>query len=436
MIGHPILDQMSETGVKLGLERVKALLDFMGEPHRAVPVIHVAGTNGKGSVCMMVTRALVEAGYRVGTYTSPHLEAVNERFRLDGDPVDDATLSDFIEALHRVRTDWADSSGMLESPLTYFEFCTVLAFQLFAAKAVDVAVVEVGLGGRLDATNVVSPLVCAVTTIGLDHVDVLGTTLEEIAGEKAGIFKKGVPVVIGPLAPPAREVMETRAKALGCALWKPGPDMTREQRKSGWNLRTPHGALSDVALGLQGAHQGANALVALGVLHRLRMAGFVLPDDAIRRGLELVRYGGRIERMLPGLILDGAHNEEGALALAAWLATQPRPKNRILLFGQGQDRDPVKLVAPLLPHVDEIVTTQCAHPKARESFALAELLQEFDIPLADGGPIEQALPEVYGEADETLVTGSLFVVGAARAMVRRGGLDGIQPGQGPSVEEE
>jgi dihydrofolate synthase/folylpolyglutamate synthase len=435
MIKHPILDQLGAHGVRLGLEQTRSFLDFLGEPHRSYPVIHVAGTNGKGSVCTYLTSALTKAGYRVGTNISPHLETVNERIRFDGEPVDDVRLNDAIEALDRARSDWAASVGMAEVPLTYFEFMTVLAFRMFAEAAVDVAVIEVGMGGRLDATNVVDPMACAITSISLDHTEVLGTTLAAIAGEKAGIIKRGIPVVIGTVPVEAREVLEARAKALQAPLWKPGPDMTRESRKSGWSFRTPGGSVSDVKLAMEGLHQGGNALVALGVLHLLRKKGFHIPDSAIKEGLESARIGGRLETLKKGLIVDGAHNDEGAVALAAWLASRPRPKNRILLLGMGLERDPVRFVQLLMPHVDEIVTTRSAHPKARDPLQLATSLQDLEVVLSSGGNIADALPEVYAEADETLVAGSLYLVGAVRTLVREGALDGIEPGQGPSEEE-
>lgn len=435
MIRHSVLDQLGTHGVRLGLEQTRSFLDFLGEPHRAYPVIHVAGTNGKGSVCTYVTAALVKAGYRVGTNLSPHIETVNERIKFDGEPVDDVRLLDGIEALDRARTDWAASVGMQEVPLTYFEFMTVLAFRMFAEAAVDVAVVEVGMGGRLDATNVVDPLACAITSISLDHTEVLGDTLALIAAEKAGIIKRGVPVVIGPMPAEAREAIEARAKVMGAPLWKPGPEMTRESRKAGWSLRTPGGSVSDVKLAMPGLHQGANALVALGLLHLLRKRGFHIPDSAIKDGLESARIAGRLETLKPGLIVDGAHNEEGAIALAAWLASRPRPKNRILLLGMGMERDPVRFVKPLLPHFDEIVTTRGAHPKARDPMQLAAALQDLDAVLSAGGTVDEALPEVFRDADETVVAGSLYLVGAVRTLVRDGALDGIEAGQGPDEED-
>lgn len=425
MISHPVLEQLAGQGVRLGLERIASFLHAIGEPHRGYPVVHVAGTNGKGSVCTLVTAALVEAGYRVGTTISPHIEQLNERIQIDGQPIDDAALIDGIEAVDRARWAWARSIGLEGIPLTYFEFMIATAFWTFARRQIDVAVVEVGMGGRLDATNVVQPLVCAVPHIGMDHVPELGTTLPEIAGEKAGIFKRGASVVLGGMPPEARQVFEDRARILGMDLWKPGSHMRREARRGAWTLATPGGAMQDVVVGLQGQHQGNNALVALGVLHQLREHGFLLPDAAIRAGFAHAFIPVRLEELLPGLIADGAHNPDGARVLATWLAERPRPESRILLFGMGHDRDPMQVIGPLVPHVDEVVTTRCRHPKARDPMELALALQDLDVVLSAGGPIEETLPEVYAEAEEVVVTGSLFVAGAARSIARSGGLDDL-----------
>lgn len=428
---HPLLEGLGMVGIRLGLDRIRTFLEVLGEPQLCAPVVHIAGTNGKGSTSAMVTRALVEAGYRVGTTVSPHVEALNERVLLDGLPVDDATLTEAIEHIDRSRWAWADAAGIEGHPLSYFEFMVAVAFQVFAWRQVDVMVVEVGLGGRLDATNVVQPVVTAITTVGLDHVEQLGDTLEKVATEKAGIFKRGVPVVLGPMPKEARDVAAARAEALGCRVWTAGPRMRREHRRDTvWNLATPGGALSDVALGLRGPHQGANALTALAILHTLREQGFLVPDEAIRTGLGAAFMPVRLEQLLPGLVADGAHNPDGARALAEWLRDRPRLGPRILLLGMGEGRDPAEVVAPLVPYVDEIVTTKCAHPKAVDPMDLAKALTGFDILLSVGGPIEEALPDVFVDASETIVAGSLFVAGAARSLVRSGALDGLHAGQG------
>ena len=431
MLTHPILSQLAMHGVKLGLDRMRDFMQTLGEPHQAYPVVHVAGTNGKGSVCAMVTSVLVEAGYRVGTNVSPHVEALNERVQIDGVPIDDSFLVDVIEAVDRARLDWAESRKLSTNSLTYFEVMTAVAMLAFAQRQVNVAVVEVGMGGRLDATNIVQPQVCAITHVGMDHQDYLGETLAEIAGEKAGIIKSRTPVVLGPMPEEARTAILRRAKTQHAPVWKPGSELRRERRRDGWALVTPDGSVSGVRLSMPGDHQGANASVALGVIHQLRRQGFLVPDEAIVRGLERAFMPGRIEELKPGLVADGAHNTASVEVLARWLAQRPRPSSRILLWGMGTSRDPVACIA-LVPLVDEVVTTRCAHPKAWEPVDLAMQLQELDVTLSAGSDIEETLPEVFQEADETIVAGSLFLAGAVRSLVREGALNGLVPGQGPS----
>jgi dihydrofolate synthase / folylpolyglutamate synthase len=430
MLTHPILSQLSQHGIKLGLERMRDFMQTLGEPQSAYPAVHVAGTNGKGSVCAMVTAVLVDAAYTVGTNYSPHAEALNERVQINGIPIDDGSLNELVEAVNRARLDWAESRRISTNALTYFEFMTAVAFLAFASRQVNAAVVEVGLGGRLDATNILKPQVCAITHVGFDHQELLGDTLTAIAGEKAGILMPGVPVVMGPMPEEARKAILQRARALNAPVWRPGNELRRELRRDGWVLATPDGSISGIRLGLQGAHQGANATVALGVLHQLRRQGFLIPDEAIKSGLQRAFMPGRIEELRPGLILDGAHNAASVEVLAKWLVSRPRPESRILLWGMGEGRDPVKCIEALVPLVDEVVTTRCAHPKAFQPVDLALQLQELDVTLSAGGDIEETLPEVYQEAHETIVAGSLFLAGAARSIVNSGALDGVTPGQG------
>ncbi len=436
MIHHPVLDQLAKSGVRLGLERVRSFLAFLDEPNKAYPAVHIGGTNGKGSTVAFVTQILIDSGYRVGTNYSPHLEAVNERIQINGIPLDDPNLLEAIEGHDKLRWEWAHQQRLTGVPLTYFEFVTTLAMAAFAHRGVDVAVFEVGMGGRLDATNLVSPVVTAVTSISLDHTEALGDTVAKIAAEKAGIFKRGIPVVMGPMPTNAREVIEKHGAALGCKVVKPGREMTREYRQGMWTLRGPSGSLRDLKLGLEGDHQGSNALVALGIAHQLRQSGFHIPDSAIRSGLENAYIPGRIERLAPGLVADGCHNEAGAKALARWLDAQPRPSNRIALLGVSHNRDPNVILKPLLPHIDEVVTVRCNHPKMSDPTAVAIALEDLDVLLAEGGDIDEILPEVYREADETLVVGSLFLAGAARSIVRNGGIAGIEPGQGPAEDAD
>lgn len=410
------------SGVRLGLERVREFLQVLGEPHLQYAVVHIGGTNGKGSTAAMVARALEDAGYSVGVNHSPHTSDVNERIWIDGSPIDDPTLSDILEELDRARQDWANTAGIKDEPLTYFELITCAAFVAFARAGVNIAVIEVGLGGRLDATNVVQPTVVGIPSIGLDHQAQLGSDLVSIAGEKAGIFKKGAAAVLGPMDASATDVFVRRATGLKMELWKPGSELRRVETRGVWSLSTPEGGI-EVKLGLEGPHQGSNASVALGLLHQLRLQGFPVPDAAIVSGFARAWMPGRLEELRPGLIIDGAHNRPGTEALARWLKKRERPPVRILLWGMGEGRSPLDLVQPLFPYIDELVTTRCAHPKARDPYDLAVQLQDAEIVLSAGGTIEETLPELVLEADEVIVAGSLYLAGAARDVVLSGDLD-------------
>lgn len=425
MIQHPVLEHAAMFGVRLGLERMRQFLGLLGEPHLAAPAVHVAGTNGKGSVCAMVSAVLVEAGYRVGTTMSPHVEALNERVLVDGQPVDDAILGEAFDHVARVRDQFAASTGTEDTVLTYFELVTAAAFHVFARQRVDVQVVEVGLGGRLDATNVVNPVCTAIVSLGLDHVAQLGPDIPSIAGEKAGIVKRSVPVVVGALPSEGRVVVESVAARAAAPLWGP-PALRRELRGDGTVvLATPDGGIGPLRLGLPGQHQAGNAMVALGVIHQLRRQGFAIDDAAIVAGLERASVPVRLEWLRPDLLADGAHNPDAARALAEFVGRETSSTGRILLLGMGRDRDPRPFVEPLAPLVDEIVTTQGRHPKARDPESLALALEGLHPVVAVGGPIEEALPDVVSDAKLTIVTGSLFVAGAARSLVRAGHLSSL-----------
>jgi len=434
VITHPILSNLAMSGMKLGLDRVREFLQLLGEPHRQFAVVHVAGTNGKGSVTAMVATALREAGYRVGANFSPHTSELNERIWIDGVPIEDAYLHEVLETLDRARREWAQAAGIEGEPLTYFEMVTCAAFLAFSRSQVDIAVIETGLGGRLDATNVVHPQVVAVTSVAFDHMEQLGDTLIAIAGEKAGIFKKGASAVLGPMDPGILPVFTRRAGVLGMALWRPGADLRRSISRGLWSFSTPLGTLEEVELGLEGEHQGANASVAIGVLHQLREQGFPVDDEAIRRGLRKAWLPGRLEEVAPGIFVDGAHNLAATEALSRWLARRPRPGCRILLFGMGEGRDALAIAQPLVPYIDELVTTRCAHPKARDPYDLAVSLQDLQVVLAAGDEIEITLPEIAAEADEIIVAGSLYLAGAVRTLVAEGLLDSPELGAEPSEQ--
>jgi len=415
---HPIVDRLAFAGVKLGLDRMRGFLAALGEPHLAVPVVHVGGTNGKGSVCAMVTEGLVASGLRVGTTTSPHLVSLNERFALNGQPIGDAKLRSLLEAVERARQDWVRSEGLGPDALTAYELLTAAAFLWFAEEQVDIAVVEVGLGGRLDASNVVAPIVTAVTSIGLDHTEQLGSTLEAIAAEKAGIIKAGVPVVLGPMAEGPAEVFARVAALMEAPVWRAGAHLRRERRAEGWRVQTPRGEVGPLRLRMPGAHQGANAAVAVGILHRLAEVGFPVSDAAVAEGLGRAEVGARIQRVDDRLVVDGAHNPEGAAALGAWLAEQPRRSPRILVFGMSEGRPPRDVLMPLIPHVDEVALVTFEHPKALTTAQLAAALGDLPVALSDAGDVRSAWDELDSDAEELVVAGSLYLAGDVLGWLR------------------
>lgn len=413
---------LEELGIKLGLDKMRALVDALGHPEQTYRTIHIAGTNGKGSVTAMVDAALRAAGYRCGRYTSPHLRHLSERFVIDGSPVSMDALE---HAVNRFRetADVLVSTGRLEAPPTFFEATTAVAFALFRDAAVDVAVCEVGLGGRLDATNVLTPAVTAITSIGFDHERFLGSTLGQIASEKAGIIKPGVPVIVGDVPPEAFETIARVAAEREAPLIRSREGATvsdRGPRATGGRqvlVRTPARDYGTVELALEGEHQIGNALVAVRVLETLEQVARVsMPAAAIRHGLETVRWPGRLDRRtLPdgrGLLLDAAHNPEGARALARHLAsTYPSPP--ALVFTAMQDKDVGEMLRLLLPHVHTLVLTRAQTPRGADPHALATTVQSLGTScrLVVEPSLDRALAHAWLLTPTIVVAGSIYLLG-------------------------
>lgn len=415
MISHPVLDRLAGAGVRLGLGRMRDFLATLGNPQASYPVLHVGGTNGKGSVSRMLGRVLQASGRHVGVHTSPHLQHVNERILVDERPLGDAALDELVARMDHARLDWARKVLPPDEPypLTYFEFTVACAFQAFADAAVDAAVVEVGMGGRLDATNVVTPRAAAIVTVGLDHCDELGRDHAAIAGEKAGILKPGVPIVVGPLPAPALGVVRSVAAQVGAPLHVWGHDFdafgtAREFRYAG--ART----LAGLSTALLGDHQVVNAAVAL---RMLEVSGLPITEEALRLGLATARHPGRLEWLAPDLLVDGAHNPDGASTLATYLATLPHDRRRTLLLGGGGDKDVRGVAATLAPLVDRICTTAGSHPKARSPYEVATQCEGLAAPVTPFGPLADALRVVREEGGLVIVAGSLYLVGEVRALL-------------------
>jgi dihydrofolate synthase/folylpolyglutamate synthase len=402
-------------GIKFGLENIHAILDGLGRPERTFRALHVAGTNGKGSVTAIADAALRAAGHHAGRYTSPHLVDLTERFVVDGRPVDRSALADVGSDI-RDRIAALRASGALLADPTFFEVTTAAAFELFRRAGVGVAVIEVGLGGRLDATNVLSPLVTAITSIGLDHELYLGSTLAAIAREKAGIVKPGVPVVVGALPAEADEAIAAIARDRGAPLVRAhdGAAVARAEAHA-IRLRTPVHDYGTVPFALDGEHQLGNALVAVRMLEAADAAGLACPPAAVARGLADVRWPGRLDwRHLPdgrAVLLDAAHNPEGAAALGAYL-TAAGAKHP-LVFAAMRDKDVRGILAPLARAVSAIVVTRATNPRAAAPEELARAAES----AAPGVPVTiapnpvDALGAAWRLDPTIVVAGSLFLLG-------------------------
>jgi dihydrofolate synthase/folylpolyglutamate synthase len=413
------LERVEVYGIKFGLDNIRAVLDDLGRPEESFPSIHVAGTNGKGSVCAMLTEALSLSGLRVGLYTSPHLVSVEERVRLGRRPI---SSPDFCRLLSRVKRscDKLVAAGRLSAPLTYFEHLTVLAFLYFRERRVDVAVLEVGMGGRFDATNVVRPLVSVITTIGLDHRKFLGSTLAAIAREKAGIIKPKVPVVCGVEDGIAERVIRARARraeAPFTGVFDPPNKLLARKERSGYRFtyRTGTGTFR-FSPGLAGLHQGRNGATALAAALILGRTWRRLDPKKIIDGLERAVWPGRLEVFgrRPLVVLDGAHNAQGARALAAYVRDfMPKPVH--LVFAVMRDKDFRPMIRLLFPLARKVIVTTIPFHRAAAPEEILARAAGFRDRVRVAGDFRRALTQARAAArasgGSVLVAGSLFLVG-------------------------
>jgi dihydrofolate synthase/folylpolyglutamate synthase len=400
----------------LSLDRMRALVHAMGDPHRAYPVIHVTGTNGKGSVTMMITELLRARGLRVGTYTSPHLERINERIRLDGVPVDDASFAAAVEAVAAIEP-------LVDGPLSHFELLTAAAFGWFAESAVDVAVIEVGLLGRWDATNVVEATVAVITNIGRDHTDGVGDWRRAIASEKAGIIKPGCTLVLGEtstelrdvfFAEPAEQVFE-RGVHFGVS------DNLVAVGGRQVDLRGPFGRYDEVFVALHGEHQADNAAIALAAAE----AFFAAPieDDLVREAFAAVEVPGRFEVLHrhPLVVIDAAHNPDGARVAARTLDDFGSSRRRLLVFGLLQGRDIAEMLDALeAGRADTVIVCEADWPRRLPAEDIAAVAATMDISVEIVRDVADAVHRALALAEDddlVLVTGSNYVIGPARRVL-------------------
>lgn len=402
---------------KMGLERIGLLLEQLGDPHRACRFVHVGGTNGKGSVCAMIESGLRAAGVRTGLFTSPHLVEPTERIQVAGRPVDAEQFTDAFERVHAVAERML-ADGWIESHPTYFETVTAMAFVLFRELGVETAVLEVGLGGRLDATNVVMPRLSVITRIDYDHEALLGKAIESIAREKAGILKPGVPAVIGAQRPEAEAVIRARAAeveapVIAASAWKStGMELRRDGSR--FTVQGPCGLRVAVECPLAGEHQVENAVTAVAALRALEA-----PVEAIREGIRRVVWPGRLERVSvrPTVILDGAHNPGGARALASYIERFWAGHRVWLIYGTMRDKAVSEIAGILFPLADEVIVTAPAHPRAVRPEAIRELVDHPRLRCAAALKDALAMANAAGPDDVIFITGTLFLVGEARALL-------------------
>lgn len=400
-----------------GLERIAAVCRALGNPQRSVPAIHLTGTNGKTSLARMITTLLMAHGRVPGTYTSPHLQDVRERVRVGGRPIGH---TEFVAALRGLAPVLADVEARTGQMVTFFETLTALAYQHFSEAGVDIMVVEVGMGGRQDATNVIDAEVAVINPVRLDHVE-LGSTVQQIAAQKAGIIADGSVCVSAVQWPEAGRVIEAEARAREATLLRAGRDFSLVQRVARTQsqqlaIAGRGGTVRDIHLPLQGTHQAENAAIALAATEAL-LGG--VDADAVRTGFAAVRSPGRLE-VVPGdmpVLLDGAHNPAGAEALADVLSTELGGRRVVVVLGAMGDKDCAGIVEALLPVTDALVCTQAPYSRAAPPETLAKLARlagrdaeaHADVATAIERARDLAAPDGV-----VVVTGSLYLVGAAR----------------------
>lgn len=423
------------------LDRMRDLLSRLGNPHHALRIVHVAGTKGKGSTAAMIAAVLSAAGYRAGLYSSPHLERIEERLMVDGAICPRDALAALVARIRPVMAAMDAESAREGRPgPTYFEITTALALLRFALARVDAAVLEVGMGGRLDSTNVCSPLVSVITSISYDHTQQLGTTLGQIAREKAGIIKPGVPVVSGVVDDEARAVIAETARRHGCPLvelgrdfdfvYRPPTDLARGASRAridfAYRAEMAPRKVEEIELALVGRHQAANAAVGMATLVELGRGGFEISESAVRRGLAQVRWPARVElvRQAPAVVLDSAHNVASVEALVQVLDESFSSPRRLLIFATTRDKNVRGMLDVLLPRFDEVIFTRYwSNPRGVPPEELESLSAELSPTpprhlCSDPATAWRLAMRLASSEDVICIAGSLFLAAEMRAVMR------------------
>ncbi|HPS51979.1 MAG TPA: folylpolyglutamate synthase/dihydrofolate synthase family protein [Phycisphaerae bacterium] len=427
------------------LDRMEKLLKKIGNPHKKIKSVHIAGTKGKGSTSMMLASMLQHCGYKVGLYTSPHICDVRERISINGECIAKPELSALIAKIS------SHVEQMKKDRPTFFEIFTAIAFMYFADKKIDIAVIETGLGGRLDSTNVIQPEVCGITSISMDHMHQLGNTLADIAREKAGIFKPQIPVISAPQNPIAKRVMKKVASEVKSPLFFAGDEIefsyrVESSRTEGCHTRvcltTPSSKFEHLAVPVLGEHQAINCGLALALLDVLKQKGMKIDDKQALYGLERVYLPGRMEiiKTEPQILVDGAHNAASIKALIRGIGQHIPYDSMVMIFGCAADKDIRGMMEQIATGADKLIFTKSStSPRAADPHELAEVYAE----MTDGriaqvtNSLKQALEIAYSAVsreDIICITGSFYLVGEAKIMLQNPViLAGQQPVQEPAM---
>ncbi len=410
------------------LDRMRQLLELMGNPHERIPAVHVAGTKGKGSTCSMLASILQASGYRCGLYVSPHITEFEERFAVGGIHPTSLELVELVNRLLPIVARMDNLPGRMQP--TYFELATALAWQYFVDKKVDIAVLEVGLGGRLDSTNLCCPVVTVITNISRDHTHVLGSTVHQIAYEKAGIVKTGIPMISGVTHADALEMIEQTCLARNSPFKLLGRDFQLVERRiddrgnSEIDATTTTANWCRMPVVLRGPHQASNATIALAVVDELRQLNWRIPEESVRHGLERVEWPARVEVVShqPTVVIDAAHNWESARALVAALNEIPTTGKRILVFAATKDKDVAGILRQLLPEFDTLILTRYLdNPRGVSLGELSAIVESITTRpahlAADPVSAWQLARRLASPDDSIVVTGSFFLVAELRARI-------------------
>lgn len=404
-------------GSKHGLRNMHLLMERLC-PECRVPVIHVAGTNGKGSTCAMLESILRAAGYRTGLYTSPFLQMYQERIRLDGMPLVDELMVKYGEPLVAAARE-LEKQDVLVTP---FEMGTALALSVFEGEKVDIAIIEVGLGGKLDPTNIVKPCLCGIGAIGMDHMNFLGNTLAEIAGEKAGIIKQGVPVVCHVAENDVANVFAQKAAEMQAPLRQMRMEYLTDAQSDAYGSTASYsleGEWQDVRIPLPGAHQLTNAMTVLAMVEELRKQGWKIPDEAVYGGMAATRWPARLE-WCGNVLIDGAHNPQGIAALRDYVMSYLKDEKRVLLTGVLEDKLQLEMLGMLAALGQKIVTVTPDNPRAMRAEELAQRLQDVGGDAVPAVSLEEGLNkarELAGETGVVIAAGSLYFAGGLRTVL-------------------